>query len=38
MRLEELKVYQVSMEIGEEIYRIVDGWKWFDKKTFGDEY
>lgn len=35
MRLEELKVYQVSMEIGAEIYDITSHWPYFDKRTAG---
>jgi len=37
MRLEELKVYQVSMEIGAEIYDITSHWPYFDKRTTGGQ-
>jgi four helix bundle protein len=37
MRLEELKVYQVAMEIGEEIYEKAITWDYFDKKTIGGQ-
>jgi four helix bundle protein len=35
MRLEELKVYELSMEIGEEIYSLVNDWDTFQKWAFG---
>jgi len=37
MKLEELKVYQVAMEIGEEIYRHAMKWDYFDRKTIGGQ-
>ena len=35
MKLEELRVYQMSMEIGEEVWNIVDKWGYFAKDTIG---
>lgn len=35
LKLEDLNVYKVSMEIGEIVWRIVSGWAYFDKKTLG---
>jgi four helix bundle protein len=35
MRLEDFKVYQVSMEIGEEVYNLAGRWEYFDRKTLG---
>jgi four helix bundle protein len=35
MKLEDLKAYQASMEIGEIIYEISVKWNFFDKKTVG---
>jgi len=35
MKLEEFRVYQLSMEIGEKIWIIVDGWDYFAKETIG---
>jgi four helix bundle protein len=37
MRLEELKVYQLSMEIAEKIWSIVIKWDYFSKKTVGEQ-
>lgn len=37
MRLEELKVYQLSMEIGEEIWSLVSRWRYFEKETIGKQ-
>jgi four helix bundle protein len=37
MKLEELEVYQVAMEIGEEIWSIVAEWNYFSKKTVGEQ-
>lgn len=33
MKLEELKVYQLAMNIGERIWMIVDKWDYFSKDT-----
>lgn len=35
MKLEEFRVYQLSMEIAEKIWIIVDGWDRFAKDTIG---
>ena len=35
MKLEEFRVYQLSMEIAEKIWIIVDGWDCFAKDTIG---
>lgn len=37
MKLEELKVYNQSMEIGEEIWSIVIKWDYFAKDTMGKQ-
>jgi four helix bundle protein len=37
MRLEELEIYRVPMEIAEEIWLIVIKWDYFCKKTVGDQ-
>jgi four helix bundle protein len=34
-KLEDLVVYQLAMEIGEEIYTVVDKWEHFEKWTTG---
>jgi four helix bundle protein len=36
--LEELKVYQLAMEIGELIFSITVKWDLFNKKSLGDQY
>ena len=37
MRLEELKVYQLSMGMAEEIWDIVNKWDYFSKDTIGKQ-
>ena len=37
MKLEDLQVYQLSMEVGETVWRIVDGWSYFGKDTIGKQ-
>ncbi|HEX4876913.1 MAG TPA: four helix bundle protein [Chitinophagaceae bacterium] len=38
LRLEELEVYKVAMEIGDVVWGIVDKWEYFPKKTLGAQY
>ncbi|HEX7847633.1 MAG TPA: four helix bundle protein [Chitinophagaceae bacterium] len=38
LRLEELAVYKVAMEIGELVWNVVDKWEYFPKKTLGTQY
>ena len=35
LKLEDLEVYKVSMEIGEIVWNIVITWEYFEKKTLG---
>ena len=35
LRLEDLEVYKVAMEIGEIVWNIVIRWEYFEKKTLG---
>ncbi len=35
--LEELKVYELAMEIGEKVWLIVDKWNYFEKDTVGKQ-
>jgi hypothetical protein len=35
LKLEDLEVYKVAMEIGEIVWAIVDKWEYFQKKTVG---
>ncbi len=37
MKLEELQVYQLSMDIGENIWKIVTKWNYFAKDTCGKQ-
>jgi four helix bundle protein len=37
MKLEELMVYQMSMELGEKVWRIVVSWDYFAKDTIGKQ-
>ncbi len=37
MKLEDLKVYKISMELGNRIWKIVNNWKYFDKDTIGKQ-
>ena len=38
LKLEELEVYKVAMEIGEIVWGVVDKWEYFPKKTLGAQY
>lgn len=38
LRLEDLEVYKVSMEIGEIVWNIVARWPYFEKKTLGAQF
>jgi four helix bundle protein len=38
MRLEELKVYIVAMDLGELAYNTSKNWNYFDKRTLGEQY
>jgi len=37
VRLEELRVYAISMEMGEKVWNIVVGWNYFEKDTVGKQ-
>ena len=36
--LENLKVYQLAMEVGELVYNTTHTWDYFNKKSLGDQY
>lgn len=38
LRLEELEVYKVAMEIGEIVWNIISKWDYFEKKTLGAQF
>ena len=37
MKLEELQVYQLSMELGEQVWGIVSKWNYFERDTIGKQ-
>jgi len=37
MQLDELRVYTLSMEMGEKVWNIVVGWNYFEKDTVGKQ-
>ena len=37
IKLEDLEIYKISMEIGDVVYDIVSGWNQFDKDTLGKQ-
>jgi four helix bundle protein len=37
LKLEELEVYQMAMEIGEQVWDVVDEWKPFAKRAVGEQ-
>ena len=37
MKLEELQVYQLSMGLGEKVWKIIEGWDYFTKDTIGKQ-
>ncbi|MCW3091122.1 MAG: four helix bundle protein [Ferruginibacter sp.] len=37
IKLEELDIYQLALDVGERIWNIVDLWEWFPKKTVGTQ-
>jgi four helix bundle protein len=38
LKLEDLEVYKVAMEIGDIVWTVVDRWEYFPKKTLGAQY
>jgi len=37
MKLEELQVYQLSMELAEKIWNVIDSWNYFARSTLGKQ-
>jgi four helix bundle protein len=37
MRLEDLQIYQMAMELGEDVWHIVSEWSYWDKDAFGKQ-
>ena len=38
LRLEDLEVYKVSMEIGKIVWNVVSRWEYFEKKSLGSQF
>ena len=38
LKLEELEIYQLSLEIGEDGWTIVNKWNYFSKSTVGTQF
>lgn len=36
--LEDLEIYQISLDIGEQVWSIVDKWEFFAKKAVGGQF
>ncbi len=37
MKLEDLNIYQIAMNLGDQVWKIVDGWDKFEKLTVGSQ-
>ena len=37
IRLEDLEIYQLALEIGEAVWNIIDTWEYFPKSTVGNQ-
>lgn len=38
LKLEELEIYQLALEIGEDVWNLVDHWQHFPKDTVGKQF
>ena len=38
IRLEDLEIYQLALEIGEVVWKIVESWEYFPKSTVGNQF
>jgi four helix bundle protein len=38
MNLEDLKVYNLAMDLGERVWEIIDRWNYFQKDTIGKQF
>ena len=36
--LEDLEIYQLALEIGEDVWKVVEKWEYFTKKTVGAQF
>ena len=37
MKLEDLQVYDLAMQLGERIWKIAEGWSYFERVTIGKQ-
>jgi len=37
MKLDDLQIYRLSMEIGEKIWMLINNWHYFEKDTIGKQ-
>ncbi len=37
MKLEDLLIYRLAMELGDDVWKIVEKWKYFEKDTIGKQ-
>lgn len=37
MKLEDLRIYNMAMEVGEDVWKLVEGWNYFQKDTIGKQ-
>lgn len=37
MKLEDLEIYQLSMEIGEKMWAMIEGWDYLSRRTIGTQ-
>jgi four helix bundle protein len=38
IKLEELDIYQLALEVGEDVWRLVQKWEYFSKRTVGEQF
>lgn len=38
VKLEDLEIYQLGLEIGEDVWNVVDKWDWFAKRAVGKQF
>ena len=38
LKVEDLEIYQLALDIGEDVWNIVDRWEYFQKSTIGKQF
>ena len=38
IKLEDLEIYKISMEIGDKVWKLVEPWPYFEKDTLGKQF